>query len=53
MFISDLDQIPMGPKVSDPYGSGSGSDSTTLQPDIDAVFENNYYIQITETGFTG
>jgi hypothetical protein len=21
------------------------------QPDIDAVFENTYYIQITETGF--
>ncbi len=30
MFISDPDRIRIRPKVSDPYGSGSGSGSATL-----------------------
>jgi hypothetical protein len=38
MFISDPDRIWIRPKVSDPYGSGSGSATLDLEQDLDPLF---------------
>ncbi len=42
MFISVPDRIRIRPKVSDPYGSGSGSGSTTLEKILNSAAFNQW-----------